>query len=120
MFFALNSPASSAFAPSSAEATAADGPGKAPEAKRRSTGQHLAARSRLQSSCSPKAPRWTPRGTMARGLRGRAGNPISNLGNLKKLLGIETLRKCLQYLWDCFADGAQIARWSTFKNAAKH
>ena len=26
----------------------------------------------------------------------------------------------LRYLLDCFADGTQITRWSTFKNAAKH
>ena len=61
------------------EATVADGPGKAPEAERRCTGRRSTATSRLQSFCSQKAPRWKPRTTMARGLKGgsRARNPVS-------------------------------------------
>ena len=51
------------------EATAADGPGKAPEAKRRFTWQRNTAASRLQSFCFRKASRWTPRTTMAWGLK---------------------------------------------------
>ena len=39
---------------------------KAPEAGRRWTRPHSTATSRLQSFCSPKVPRWTPRTTLAR------------------------------------------------------
>ena len=48
----------------------ADGPGKAAwQATRRCTGRQPTATSRLRSFCSPKVPRWTPRTTMARGLK---------------------------------------------------
>ena len=68
-------------------------PGKPPEAERRSTGRRGPARSRLQSSCCRKEPRWMPRTTVARGLRGRARNPVSNLGHLKKVFKIEIHEK---------------------------
>ena len=56
-----------------------------PEAKRRCTWRRSPARSRLQSSCSQKEPRWTPRTTVARGLRAMARNPVSNLGHLNNV-----------------------------------
>ena len=52
--------------------TAADGPGKPPEAKRRCTLRRGTAALRLQSCYSAKAPRWTPQTTMARGLNREA------------------------------------------------
>ena len=111
MFFALNSPASSAFAPSSAEATASDGPGKPPEVRRRSTRRRPMARSRLQSSCCPKAPRWTPRKTMARspkaGSRARIPSPTRSLGlkfmrkkmHFQQMLDKVVTRKMFGYVW---------------------
>ena len=77
-------------------------------------GCRVPAVKRRRSGCyGQQGPGASEAGSMAR-------NPVSNLGHLYKVFGIETLRKCLQYLQDCFADGAQIARWSTLKNAAKH
>ena len=82
------------------EATVADGPGKAPEAKFRCMGRRSTATSRLQSFCSQKAPRWTPRTTMARGLKGgrRARNPVSLAWSIsEKFFGLEILRKDLHF-----------------------
>ena len=79
------------------EATAADVfPEKAPEATRHSTRRHTTATWRLQSFCCPKAPPWTQRGSMARGLGGRKRGQkscLSNLGHFKKCFGLEILRK---------------------------
>ena len=63
-------------------------PGKPPEAKRRSTGLRTAAKSRLQSFCSQKAPRWTPRGRMAGD--SEAGREIDSLtwGTSKSSMGL--------------------------------
>ena len=69
------------------------GPRKPPEAERRSTSRRITATSRLQSSCSRKEPRWTPRTTGARGLGGTARNPGSNLGHLNKIFAIEIHEK---------------------------
>ena len=80
------------------EATAADGPGKAPEVGRRSTWLRARARWRLRSSWSQKAPRWMPRTTVARGPRGRARNPVSNLGHLRKFFGIEIRERQVLHL----------------------
>ena len=70
--------------------------GKAPEATRRSTWRRGTATIMLQSFCCPKAPRWTPRRTMAWGLGGRKRGQkyrLSNLGHFKKCFGLEILRK---------------------------
>ena len=75
-------------------------PGKPPEARRRCTGRHTTATSRLRSFCSRQAPRWTPRTTMARGLKvtgSRARNRVSDLGHLKKFFGFEILHNCLHF-----------------------
>ena len=73
------------------EATAADGPGKAPEASRRSTWRRATARSQLQSFCSRKRPRWMPR-TITAGASIReacARNSVSNLGHVKCVSGLK-------------------------------
>ena len=44
-------------------------PWKPPEAKRRCTWRQATGTWRLRSSCCPKRPQWTPRPTMARGLK---------------------------------------------------
>ena len=80
-------PAASAFSPSSAAAT--DGPGKAPEATRRSTWPCLEARWRLRSFCWAKELGWTPRTTTVWGppVGTRVRNAVSNLGYPQKMLG---------------------------------
>ena len=68
---------------------------KAPEATRRCTLRRPSARSQLRSCCSPKAPRWTPRGTMA-----RASNPGSrHLRRLFRDWNFCIFTKCLAKLW---------------------
>ena len=78
----------STFVVSAASASRPTAPGKPPEAERRCTGRRALATSRLQGFCSPKAPRSTPRTTMARGLKvmgSRAQkSSLSNLGHLNK------------------------------------
>ena len=56
-----------------------------PEATRRCTWRRPKATSRLQSCCWAKAPRWTPRTTMARGLNpgSRARHPVFLRGTSK-------------------------------------
>ena len=58
---------------------------KAPEAKRRCTVRRATATSRLRSCCSRKAPRWTPRPTVAGASMREAGarNRVSNLAHFK-------------------------------------
>ena len=68
-----------------------------PEAKRRSTLRPSWARSPLRSFCSQKGPRWTPRTIGARGLKGRARNPISKLGRFGRFSGLEILRKDVHF-----------------------
>ena len=59
----------STFVVSAASASRPTAPGKPPEATRRCTMRRAAAKSRLRSFWSRKAPQWTPRTTMARGLK---------------------------------------------------
>ena len=67
------------FVVSAASASRPTAPGKPPEASRRCTWRRTTATSRLQSFCSPKGPRSTPRTTMAWGLKAgsRARSPVS-------------------------------------------
>ena len=80
-----------------ASATAADGLGKAFEARRRCTTRRSSATSRLQSFCSQKGPWWTPRRTMARGLRGRAKSRLHNLRHFGGFPSLEILRKMVEF-----------------------
>ena len=68
---------------------------KPPEAERRCTWQQWqqpSAASRLRSSCSPKAPRWTPRTTTAGCLNPgrRQTSSLADLGTSEGFSGIET------------------------------
>ena len=117
-------------------------PRKPPEVTRRSTMRRAGATWRLQSFCFQTGLLWTPRTTKARGLKAgsRARIPSPAWGTSERFFaGIEIWEKCLHFqqvfgkvlsfqcnmpimcgkrmIW--LADGTQIARWPTFKNAAK-
>ena len=82
------------------------GRGKAPEVTRRCTTRRSTASSRLRIFCSRKAPRWTPRTKMARGLKGRAMKSCLRLGALQNTFWVWNseknacmFSKCLAKFW---------------------
>ena len=93
----------STFVVSAASASRSTAAGKPPEVRRRCTTRRATATSRLRSFWSPKAPRWTPRGTMARGLKvmgSRAWNRVSDLGTSVR-----------RFFRDCIFRNDMICRW---------
>ena len=104
-------------------------PGKPPEVTRHSTRRRAGAASRLQSFCSQKGLRWTPRTSTAWASIREAGarHRVSDLGPSEGFSGIEIWEKhvcifstCLAKLWvsnvtcQCVwkADGLT-CRWNT-------
>ena len=75
---------------------------KRPEATRRCTWRPTGATLRLRSSCCPKVPRWTPRTSLARGLKSAkhvSEIPSPTWGTSKKFFGLEILRKKNQQMF---------------------